>query len=199
MGYMKYVKKLYESPGKNKAGEGDLGQILVERKKSWRKGRTVVKVENPTRIDKARQYGYRAKQGFIVARVRVRTGSMRKSRPVKGRRPKRMGVKKITAGKSIQRIGEERAQKRFPNMEVLGSYWVLEDGKYKWYEVVLVDKQHPAIKNDKRISWISEPQHNRRVYRGLTPAGKKGRGLQKTGKGSEKSRPSIRSNKRRAK
>jgi large subunit ribosomal protein L15e len=184
---------LYESPG------GELAKVLVERKKNWRKGRTVVRVEKPTRIDKARQYGYRAKQGFVVARVRVRKGSMRKSRPKKGRRPKRMGVTKITSKKSIQRIAEERTQKRFPNLEVLGSYWILEDGKHRWYEVVLVDKHHPVIQSDKKINWITQPQHKRRVYRGLTPAGKKGRGLTRKGKGAEKLRPSLRAHSRKGK
>jgi large subunit ribosomal protein L15e len=193
MGYGKYVKRLYESPG------GELAKVLVERKKNWRKGRTVVRVEKPTRIDKARQYGYRAKQGFVVARVRVRKGSMRKSRPKKGRRPKRMGVTKITSKKSIQRIAEERTQKRFPNLEVLGSYWILEDGKHRWYEVVLVDKHHPVIQSDKKINWITQPQHKRRVYRGLTPAGKKGRGLTRKGKGAEKLRPSLRAHSRKGK
>ena len=110
-----------------------------------------------------------------------------------------MGVLKITREKSIQRIAEERAQKKFPNLEVLNSYWVWEDGQQKWYEVVLVDPNHPAIKKDKDIGWITAPQHHKRALRGLTPIQKKGRGLRKKGKGVEKARPSIRAKGRKLK
>ncbi|EQD32313.1 Ribosomal protein L15e, partial [mine drainage metagenome] len=83
-----------------------------------------------------------------------------------------------------------------PNMEVLNSYYVGEDGYYKYYETILVDKHSPEIFNDKKISWIAEPQNKGRVYRGLTSAGYKTRGLRTGRKGSAKSRPSIRSNNR---
>lgn len=201
MGYYKYVKEIYKGirkkikDSKNK----DLRDLIIERKKEWRKSKPIERIEHPTRIDKARQYGYKAKQGIIVARVRIRKGGMRKSRPSRGRKPKRAGVKKITLRKSIQRIAEERAQKKFPNLEVLGSYWIWEDGQYKWYETILVDKNHPVIQSDKDLNWICEKQHTKRVFRGLTPAGKKGRGLRKKGKGAEKVRPSIRAKGRKAK
>ncbi|MBD3388420.1 MAG: 50S ribosomal protein L15e [Candidatus Altiarchaeales archaeon] len=195
MGYSKYVKELYTSKDTMKDKMGD---VLVERKKAWRKDKPIVRVENPTRIDRARHYGYRAKQGFIVARVKVRRGSLRKSRPTRGRKPKRMGVRKITAAKSIQRIAEERAAKHYPNLQVLASYWVLEDGKNKWYEVILVDPSHPAIQKDRKIGWMSK-QDRGRVFRGKTPAGKKGRGQRNKGKGAEKVRPSLRANKNLAK
>jgi large subunit ribosomal protein L15e len=122
----------------------------------------------------------------------VRRGGLRKRAIRGGRRPKRKGIKKYTPAKSIQRIAEERVAKHYPNMEVLNSYWVGEDGKYKYYEVILVDTAHPAIKNDKNISWICSSKHKGRVYRGLTSAGKKGRGLLWKGKGAEKLRPSRR-------
>ena len=129
----------------------------------------------------------------------MRKGGRRKSRPVKGRGPKKMGVKKITPAKSIQRMAEERTQRKFPNLEVLASYWLWEDGQYKWYEVLLLDPNHPGIKKDGDVSWITEKQHKRRAFRGLTPSGKKGRGLRKKGMGSEKVRPSIRAKGRKAK
>lgn len=201
MGYYRYVRETYKGlKDKIKRPENkDLRDLVLERKQSWRRGPSVVRVEKPTRIDKARQYGYKAKQGFVVARVRVRRGGMRKSRPVGGRRPKRMGVNKITPNKSIQRIGEERAQRRFMNLEVLGSYWLWEDGQFRWFEVVLVDPSHPSIKSDGDVNWICSPQHRNRVFRGLTPAGKKGRGLTNKGKGAEKIRPSLRAKGRKAK
>ena len=81
---------------------------------------------------------------LVVVRVKVRRGGRRKTRFKHGRRPKRMGVNKITMAKSIQRIGEERVAKKYPNMEVLNSYWVWADGKYKYFEVILVDPQSPS-------------------------------------------------------
>lgn len=161
------------------------------RKIEWRKGASFVRVERPLRLDRARALGYRAKPGFVVVRARVRRGSMRKRRFNHGRKPRSMGMRKITAAKSIQRIAEERVAKRHPNCEVLASYWIGDDGKHYYYEVILVDVAHPAIVKDPKINWICEPQHRGRVYRGLTPAGKRGRGLGQRGTGSEKARPSV--------
>lgn len=195
MGYYKYVGNLYKGI-KNKIGQPENKQfkeLIISRRKVWRKGASIVRVEKPTRVDKARKYGYKSKQGFVVVRSRIRRGGARKSRPSRGRKPGGMGIKKITRAKSLQRICEERVDKRFPNLEVLGSYWLWEDGQFKWYEVVLVDPSHPCIISDKDVGWICEVQHKSRAQRGLTPAGKKGRGLKKKGKGTEKVRPSIRS------
>lgn len=63
----------------------------------------------------------------------------------------------------------------------LQSYWINQDGVYKYYEVILVDPSHKAIRRDARINWIAKAVHKRREVRGLTAAGKKSRGLQ--GKG----------------
>jgi large subunit ribosomal protein L15e len=104
-----------------------------------------------------------------------------------------MGKNRSTAGKSIQRIAEERASKRFPNMEVLSSYWVGQDGKLKYYEVILVDGHHPSIRADKNLAWMANATHRGRAERGKTQAGLKGRGMLTRGKGTEKTRPSIRS------
>ncbi len=168
-----------------------------ERLIQWRSGKSFVRIEKPTRLDRARSLGYKAKQGYVLVRARVRRGGLRKSRPDKGRKPSRMGFKKLTPAKSIQRIAEERVAKRYPNMEVLNSYWVGKDGKAYYYEVILVDPSHPVISHDSRIRWISADKN--RVFRGKTSVGKKGRGLKNKGKGSEKTRPSLRVNKKRGK
>ncbi len=167
-------------------------EVRQVRLAAWRREPVVLRLERPTRLDRARGLGYKAKQGFVMARVRVRRGGLRKVRPDGGRVPKAMGVRKITASKSIQRIGEERTQKRFPNLEVLNSYWVGEDGRHKFYEVILVDPHHPVIQSDPKINWIGAPGNRNRVYRGKTSAGQKGRGLRYKGKGTEKNRPSLR-------
>ena len=160
--------------------EGDHGDLMRQRLMEWRRRPSVIRVEKPTRLDRARAIGYEAKQGFIVVRVRVRKGGLRKPRPRSGRRPKRMGVYGHSPRKSLQLIAEERAARKYNNLEVLGSYYVGEDGLYKYYEVILVDPHHPAIKNDPDINWICEPQHRNRVFRGKTAAGRKMRGLLKT-------------------
>jgi len=152
-----------------------------------------VRLEHPTRIDRARNLGYKAKQGIAVVRVRIRRGGRRKPRYVRARRSARMGVNRMTAGKSLQRIAEERASVKYPNMEVLNSYWVGQDGKQKWFEVILVDGNHPSIKADRNLAWLNNPVHRGRAERGKTSAGRKGRGMMNRGKGTEKTRPSIRS------
>ncbi|MCD6461181.1 MAG: 50S ribosomal protein L15e [Thermoplasmata archaeon] len=178
-----YVKEAWKRPK-----DGEMGERHWERMVEFRRGPSFVRVEHPTRLDRARALGYRAKQGYVVVRARVRKGSFRKHAIRKGRRAKRRGVKKITLKMNLQRVAEQRVAKRYPNMEVLNSYWVGEDGKHKYYEVILVDPHHPVIKNDPRINWICDPANKGRVYRGLTSAGKKSRGLRRRGKGAEKVR-----------
>ena len=181
----KYIADEWAQPEKSFVEE-----LMRQRLVQWRKEPTVNRVERPLRLDRARKLGYKAKQGFIIARVSVRRGNLRKLRPRSGRRPKRMGVKKFKPGKSLRLIGEERAARKFPNTEVLNSYWVGEEGRHKWFEVILVDTSHPVIKSDKDINWICEKQHKRRALRSLTSAGKNVRGLHHRGRGSEKARPS---------
>jgi len=150
MGYQKYLAEIWKRPLK-----GDHGKLMKERFIFWRREPTVVRIEKPTRINRARALGYKAKQGYVVARVRVRKGGLNRPRPSSGRRPKRMGVEGYSPHKSLQWIAEEKAARKFPNLVVLGSYWVGEDGVYKWYEVVMADPNHPAVKNDPERRWIS--------------------------------------------
>lgn len=181
----KYIAEAWAKPEKSFVGE-----LSRERLVEWRRQSVISRIEKPTRLDRARKLGYKAKQGFIMVRVRVRRGGLRKVRPKAGRRPKRMGVKKFKPAKSLKLIGEERVARKFPNLEVLNSYWVGEDGRSKWFEVIMVDPSHPVIKADKNINWICQKQHHRRVFRSLTSAGKKVRSLRRKGRGAEKFRPS---------
>ncbi|MBE3116004.1 50S ribosomal protein L15e [Candidatus Bathyarchaeota archaeon] len=183
----KYIAEEWADPEKSFV-EDLMRQRLVQ----WRRQPTVMRIERPTRLDRARKLGYKAKQGVVVARTRVRRGGLRKQRPRSGRRPKRMGVAKFKPGKSIRLIAEERTAKKFPNMEVLNSYWVGEDGRSKWFEVILLDPHSPVIKTDKDVGWITEKQHTSRVFRSMTSAGKKVRSLRHRGRGAEKFRPSHR-------
>ena len=186
-----YVKQAWKNPRSGVVAETHWARMV-----QWRQGPAFVRVEHPTRIDRARELGYRAKPGYVVVRARVRRGGRRRPRPMGGRHPKRRGLVKLTMAKSIQRIAEERAARRYPNLEVLSSYWIGEDGLHKYYEVLLVDPHHPVIQRDPKINWICDPAQRGRVFRGLTSAGKRGRGLRKKGKGAEKVRPSIGSHER---
>jgi large subunit ribosomal protein L15e len=143
--------------------------LMQERVMVWRKESAILRVDKPTRIDKAHRLGYKDKLGYVMVRVRVRKGGLRKQRPKMGRRQKRMGVAKYKTTKSMRLIAEERAAKKFPNLEVLNSYWVWQDGRYKWYEVMLVDLT--------LLPELSLGKGRRRVFRGLTSAGRRVRGL----------------------
>ena len=146
----RHLQQAWRAPG-----SGYLRDLMRERAIIWRRQPAVVRIEKPTRLDRARRLGYKAKKGFVVVRVRVRRGGRRKPRPKMGRRQKRMGVSKYTPAKSIKLIAEERVARRYPNLEVLSSYWVWEDGASKWHEVILVDPNSPSIKTDKDVGWIA--------------------------------------------
>lgn len=190
MSTYKYIRQLWKKPKES------IPELWKQRLILWRKQPVTVRIERPTRLDRARSLGYRAKQGIIIARQRVLRGGRQKPKPAGGRRPKRMSRRKIV-GKNYQQISEERAARAFKNCNVLNSYYVAHDGKYYWYEVILVDKAHPVVLADKRLSWIAKPSQKGRAARGLTSAGRKSRGLRHKGKGAEKARPSRRAKGRR--
>lgn len=190
MGLYQQVRELWKKPKQN------MPELWRERLIAWRKEVTTLKIERPTRIDRARSLGYKAKQGYIVVRQRVLRGGHTRPQIKGGRRPKRYGTR-LTLRKNYQQIAEERTQKKFTNLVVLNSYWVAEDGKNYWYEIILVDPDHPVIKADPKINWICKGSNRRRVFHGKTSAGKKGRGLSGKGKGYEKARPSRRANLRK--
>jgi len=97
-----------------KPDESGVGELLWKECRYGDVKPAVTRLDHPTRLDRARALGFKAKQGIAVARVRIRRGGRRKSRWQRGRRTKHMGVNKITPGKSIQSIGEERVARRFP-------------------------------------------------------------------------------------
>ena len=191
MNMYQYIREAWKKPKEN------LGQLWQQRIIKWRQEPATIRLERPTRIDKARSLGYKAKQGFIVIRQRVNRGGRQRPQIRHPRRPKAMSRRKDLT-MNYQAVAENRAARKYPNCEVLNSYYVGQDGLHYWYEVILVDKSHPQILADDRINWIAEPQHKGRVSRGLTSAGRRGRGLLGKGKGYEKVRPSLRAHDRRA-
>lgn len=159
----------YMAEAWRKPSESYVEELMRERVIAWRRQPAICRIDKPTRIDRARRLGYKDKPGYVIVRVRVRRGGLNKQRPKSGRRQKRMGVNKYKPAKSLRLIAEERAARKFPNLEVLNSYWVWEDGRYKWFEVIMVDRTLlPELKLGKGRG---------RVFRGLTSAGRKVRGL----------------------
>jgi large subunit ribosomal protein L15e len=117
----------------------------------WRKENAVTRIDKPSRITRARRLGYKAKQGIAVVRMRVGTGGMRKQRPRGGRRPKHLGVTRIKAAVSMKQVAERRVLERYPNMKLLGSYFLYKDGMHYWFEIILADPSHPSIAKDKEL------------------------------------------------
>ena len=179
----KYIREIWKQPKKN------LGAIWNERLMQWRREPVTVRIERPTRLDRARSLGYKPKPGVIVVRQRVIRGGHERPAIRKGRRSKHKRQRMVLA-KSYQRIAEERANTSFKNCEVLNSYFVAKDGRHYWYEVILVDRSHPCVLADKQLAGITGQRG--RAIRGLTSAGRRSRGmLTNRGIGAEKLRPSL--------
>jgi len=154
---------------------------MLQREKAntlaWRKQGTITKLDGPTDPARARRLGYKAKQGFLVARVRVPKGGRKRPKPPGGRVPKKAG-RFFTLNTSKQVVAEQKAERKFSNLRVMNSYSVGEDGVFRWFEVILVDPIQTGLFGDMKG----------RSFRGLTSAGKKSRGLRRKGMGAEKVR-----------
>merc|ERR1712054_79517 len=142
---------------------------------------SIVRAPRPTRPDKARRLGYKAKQGYVIFRARVRRGGRKKFAP-KGctdGKPVHQGVNHLKFQRNHRSLAEERVGKKCGNLRVLNSYWVAQDSTYKYFEVILVDPSHKVIRRDPRINWICNNTMKHREMRGVTAAGRRGRGIGK--------------------
>ena len=178
MGAYKYLEEMWRKK------QSDVLRFLL-RVRAWeyRQMPKLVRISRATRPDKARRLGYKKKQGFSVFRVAVRRGGRKKPNgkgTVYGK-PRNAGINEIKFRRSLRSVAEERVGRRCANLRVLNSYWVNHDSTFKYYEVICVDPQHNAIRNDPRINWIANPVHKHRELRGLTSIGRQGRGLRKRG------------------
>lgn len=177
MGAYKYMQEFW----RNK--QSDVMRFLL-RIRCWqyRQLSVVHRVTRPSRPEKARRLGYKAKQGFVVYRIRIRRGCRKKQAP-KGAtygKTKNHGVNELKPKRNLQAIAEERVGRRVAkSLRVLNSYWVAQDSTFKFYEVICIDPFHKAVRRDPKINWICNPVHKHRELRGLTSAGRKHRGLGK--------------------
>lgn len=148
--------------------------VYKQRIRSWKKQPTVVRAERPTNLARARTLGYRAKPGYLIARVTIDKGMRKRPQPSGGRKPSKSG-RFFSPNKSHRQMAEEKAARRYRNCEVLNSYWVGEDGQTTFFEIILLERDKAGI---------SELARSRRgrVFRGLTSAARKSRGLREFGK-----------------
>lgn len=146
--------------------------VVKSRLVGWRAAAPIVRLQRPTNLARARELGYKAKQGVVVARIRVRKGLSKREKAPKGRKPSKSG-RYFANIKSLQAVAEERAARKFINCEVVNSYYAGEDGTYKFFEAILVDREHPAIKGDKLYGDIIS--RKARAFRSLTHSGREHR------------------------
>ncbi|KAI7846132.1 hypothetical protein COHA_000393 [Chlorella ohadii] len=170
MGAYKYIEELW------KKKQSDVLRFLL-RVRCWeyRQLPGIVRLTRPSRPDKARRMGFKAKQGYVVYRVRVRRGGRKKpvSKGIVYGKPVHQGVTQLKPTRNLRNVAEERVGRKCGGLRVLNSYWVNQDAVYKYFEVILVDPAHKAIRKDARVNWICNPVHKHRELRGLTSAGKK--------------------------
>jgi large subunit ribosomal protein L15e len=188
MGCYKYMEEMY------KKKQSDVLRFLLRvRNWEWRHLPSIHRASKPTRPDKARRLGYKAKQGFVVYRVRVRRGGRKKpvSKGLTNGKPKNQGVTHLKPKRSHRCIAEERAGRKLGGLRLLNSYWVNQDSTYKYYECIMVDPAHNAVRGDPRINWICAPSMKHRELRGVTAAGRHSRGMLNKGIGTHQLRPSI--------
>ncbi|XP_062049360.1 large ribosomal subunit protein eL15-like [Lepus europaeus] len=175
MGTYKYIQELWRKK------QSDVMCFLL-RVRCWQYRQLSARhmAPRPTRPDKAHRLGYKAKQGYVIYRIRVRRGGHKRPVP-KGAtygKPVHHGVNQLKFARSLQSVAEERAGCHCGALRVLNSYWVGEDSTYKFFEVILIDPIHKAIRNPD-TQWITKPVHKHREMCGLTSAGRKSRGLGK--------------------
>lgn len=160
MGAYEHIKKTFVKEYKKRS------LIYKQRLAKFRGEDAIVPADRPTNLPRARQLGYKAKQGYVIVRVRMSRGQRKRPEPSGGRKPGK-NVRYLSPGMSLQRQAEQRAARKYMNLEVLNSYWVGQDGQKKYFEVILVD---PVI--NPKLDLVKK-----RVFRGMTSAGRKGRGL----------------------
>jgi len=189
MGAYKYIRDAWKDQ------QGALKAIQKQRQIQWDEDPVTLRIDRPTRIDRARSLGYRAKPGFILVRQRVDRGGRQRPQIRHPRRPRHSSRRKDLR-MSYQWVAEQRAQNKFVNCTVLNSYFVGKGKEHYYFEVILVDRDHPQIIHDERINWICDKRG--RASRGLTSAARRSRALHGKGIGYEKMRPSLRAHGRTA-
>lgn len=167
MGAYDYIEKVFRNEYKTRP------DAYTFRLTEWNKEPTVVRIEKPTNIPRARLLGYKSKRGVVMARVRIRKGRRKRREPDGGRKPGKNG-RFFSMAKSLQSMAEDKAERKFSNCEVMNSYYVGETGKTKYYEIILLEKSTTDVKNDKLYKDVIK--NKGRSARALTSSGRRHRG-----------------------
>lgn len=105
MGAYRYMQELYR-----KKQSDVLRYLLRIRVWQYRQLTKLVRVPRPSRPDKARRLGFRAKQGYVIYRIRVRRGGRKRPVP-KGctyGKPKSNGINELKPTRRLQSVAEVR-------------------------------------------------------------------------------------------
>merc|ERR1712023_352110 len=119
-------------------------------------------------------------------------GKKQTSKGINFGKPRNCGINQHKWRRNLKSKAEERVGRACGGLRVLNSYWVAQDAMYKYYECIMIDPMHKAVRRDPRINWICRPVHKHRELRGLTSAGRHNRGLVGKGRRYAKNRPSRR-------
>ena len=133
----KYIRQSFRKTMASKS------KLYKERLIQWGKQGTVVRLEGPTNIPRARSLGYKATKDYLIARVRISKGKRARRRVDLGRKPGK-NRKKARPGVTLSQYAEGKAKKKFPSPNVTGSYFVGQTGSDKYFEVILFNP-HPDV------------------------------------------------------
>ncbi|XP_065733865.1 large ribosomal subunit protein eL15-like isoform X2 [Phocoena phocoena] len=120
MGAYKYIQELWRKK------QSDVMRFLL-RVRCWQYRQLLAlhRAPRPTRPDKARRLGYKAKTGYVIYRVRVRRGGRKHPVP-KGAtygKPVHHGINQLRIDRSLKSVAEERAERHCGALRILNSYW----------------------------------------------------------------------------
>merc|ERR1712007_214721 len=109
MGCYKYLEELW------KKKQSDVMNFIL-RLRTWemRQLPVIHRVQRPTRTDKARRLGYKAKQGYCIYRCRVRRGGRKRpvSKGIAYGKPVSAGINQMKFARNLRSVAEERVGRR---------------------------------------------------------------------------------------
>lgn len=128
--FLQYIEELW------KKKQSDCLRFLL-RVRCWeyRQLPAIVRLTRPSRPDKARRMGYKAKQGYVVYRVRVRRGGRKKPVP---------GVSLDGDGDGDGWTGGQRCCSRRKNISIGWRRAKSMDGQ-PWGKIVLAGQRCPPV------------------------------------------------------
>lgn len=109
MGAYKYLEELWK-----KKQSDVLGFIMRVRTWEYRQLPVIHRAQHPSRPDKARRLGYKAKQGYVLYRVRVRRGGRKKliRKGLVCGKPASQGVNQLKFARNLRSVAEERVGRK---------------------------------------------------------------------------------------